>query len=277
MHYGFVIPSSDLRACPELAAAAEAAGWDGVFIPDCIAIDTPTVPPHPTYDPWIVLAAMALRTQRVRLGTVLTALPRRRPWKLARETVTLDHLSNGRLILTAGIGAAQDDAGFYRVGEVMDAKIRAQMLDEGLDVLAGLWSGQRFSYHGEHYQVEHMTLVPVPVQSPRIPIWVPVNGFKKGPMRRAARWDGIYTAGLTPAEVQQLKNAIAELRATPSPLDLIYEGETSGDDPEQAQAKVQPLAEAGVTWWVESMWTAPDGLESVRRRIEQGPPRLSAL
>src|SRR5215212_7459062 len=100
MRYGFVIPTGDIHTIPELAAEAEAAGWDGVFIPDCIAIHTPEVPPHPGYDPWIMLAAMAMRTERVRIGTVLTPLPRRRPWKLAREAVTLDQLSNGRLTLT---------------------------------------------------------------------------------------------------------------------------------------------------------------------------------
>jgi alkanesulfonate monooxygenase SsuD/methylene tetrahydromethanopterin reductase-like flavin-dependent oxidoreductase (luciferase family) len=157
MKYGFIIPNDDIHTAPDLAAEAEAAGWDGVFIPDCIAIDTENGPPGPWYDPWIVLAAMAVRTKRVRLGTMLTPLSRRRPWKLARETVTLDHLSKGRLILPVGLGAAKDDAGFYKVGEEMDLKVRAKLLDESLAILTGLWSGQPFTYHGEHYHVQDTT------------------------------------------------------------------------------------------------------------------------
>jgi len=113
MHFGFILPTSEPHPCAGLAQLAEESGWDGVFIPDCIAIETPTIPPLPAYDPWVTLAAMAVATRRVRLGTMLTALPRRRPWKLAREVMTLDHLSHGRAILAAGIGAAQDDAGCW--------------------------------------------------------------------------------------------------------------------------------------------------------------------
>ncbi len=170
MQYGFIIPNGDTQSFPELAAEAEAAGWDGIFIPDCISIETEQFPASPWYDPWILLAVMAMRTRHIRIGTMLSAPSRRRPWKLARETVTLDHLSNGRLILAVGLGAAGDDAGFYKVGEAMDIKIRAQLLDESLEILTGLWSGQPFSYDGEHYHVQTMTLLPPPVQSPRIPI-----------------------------------------------------------------------------------------------------------
>src|SRR6185295_20369401 len=122
---------------------------------------------------WVVLAAMAMRTTRVRIGTIITPVPRRRPWKLARETVTIDELSRGRLILGAGLGAAEFDGGFYKVGEAMDLKVRAQRLDEGLAVVAGLWSGKPFSFKGEHYNVDSMTMLPAPIQSPRIPVWVP--------------------------------------------------------------------------------------------------------
>src|SRR5204863_4018588 len=110
-------------------------------------------------------------TTRVRIGAVLTPVSRRRPWKLARETVTLDHLSHGRLVLPVGLGAL-DDGGFGKVGEPTDRKTRAELLDEGLAILTGLWSGQPFSFHGEHYQVEELTFLPPPVQSPRIRIWV---------------------------------------------------------------------------------------------------------
>ena len=130
MQYGFIIPNGDVRAIAGLAYEAEMAGWDGVFIPDCICIDSESDPMMPGFDPWVVLAAMAMRTERVRLGTMLTPVSRRRPWKLAREVATLDQLSNGRIILPVGLGAL-DDAGFTRVGEATDRKVRRRCLMKG--------------------------------------------------------------------------------------------------------------------------------------------------
>lgn len=161
MRYGVTLPyEEDVRTIVDLGQEAEAAGWDGVFVWDGIDHN----------DPWITLAAIAARTERVRLGTMLTPLTRRRPWKVAQETATLDHLSNGRVVLPVGLGAP--DTGFAKYGEETDRKLRAQRLDEGLDILDGLWSGQPFSYHGEHYQLQDVTFAPTPMQSPRIPIWV---------------------------------------------------------------------------------------------------------
>src|SRR5438067_2363908 len=150
MRYGLELPNAglggDALTLAGLAALAEEVGWDGVFLEDYIVHHS--APYTPTYDPWVSLAAMAMRTERIRLGTTVTPLSRRRPWKLARETVTLDHLSNGRLILGVGLGDV-NDPGFTRMGEVTDAKQRARILDEALDVLVGLWSGQPFNHHGE--------------------------------------------------------------------------------------------------------------------------------
>jgi Luciferase-like monooxygenase len=281
MKYGFVIPGGDIPTVAKLAAEAEAAGWDGVFIPDCIAIETPSVPPGPTYDPWVMLAVMATRTERVRIGTMLTSPSRRRPWKLARETMSVDHVSSGRLILAVGLGAATDDGGFYKVGEAMDLKVRAQMLDESLEVLAGLWSGQPLTFHGEHYRVEGLTLLPSPVQSPRIPIWVVGAWPRLKSMQRALRWDGVIpqksgTGGpMTPGDIRAMRVFIEEQRSQTAPFDIVIEGTTPGDDRAQAIAQLGPYAEAGVTWWLEAMWEAP-GLESVRTRIRQGPPRIDA-
>ena len=154
MQYGFVLPDIDLQNIGNLARDAEEAGWDGIFIPDCISIETKNVPAFPFFDPWVALGLVAVATSRIRFGTMVTAVPRRRPWKLARETMTLDRLSNGRLILAVGLGAAADDAGFYKVGEKMDLKSRAELLDEGLEILAGCWSGKPFSFRGKHYQVD---------------------------------------------------------------------------------------------------------------------------
>jgi alkanesulfonate monooxygenase SsuD/methylene tetrahydromethanopterin reductase-like flavin-dependent oxidoreductase (luciferase family) len=247
-----------------------------------------------TYDPWIMLAAIATRTERLRFGPLITPLSRRRPWKLARETVTLDHLSHGRLVLPVGLGET-NDGGFSKVGEVTDRKTRAKMLDESLDILTGQWSGQPFSYDGAYYHVQEMTFVPVPVQSPRIPIWVVGAWPRKKSLARALRYDGILPAkmnedgsfaDMTPDDIRALRAYIDEHRppaAQPTsteqrhPYDIVYEGETPGDDPAQAAAIVQPLAEAGVTWWLEAVWRTPEtqgGAEGMRARIQQGPPRV---
>src|SRR6185312_4386955 len=138
MKFGFIVTMGDPRAAAELAAEAEAAGWDGVFYWDGIAIGS-----GDTYDPWVVMAAMAMRTERVRLGAIVTPPPRRRPWKLARETMTLDRLSNGRLVFPVGLGAL-DDGAFGNVGEPTDNRVRAERLDESLAILEGLWSGEAF-------------------------------------------------------------------------------------------------------------------------------------
>ena len=155
----------DARRLAELARETEAAGWDGFFIWDVFGGDSAA--PVPVDDPWIALAAIAATTERIRLGTMVTPLPRRRPWKLARQAASLDHLSGGRLILGVGIGTPPEE--FARFGEEPDPRIRAEMLDEGLEVLTGLWSGEPFSFHGRHYRVEEATLLPRPVQQPRIP------------------------------------------------------------------------------------------------------------
>ncbi|HEY0602045.1 MAG TPA: LLM class flavin-dependent oxidoreductase [Herpetosiphonaceae bacterium] len=279
MRYGFVIPGGDARLSADLAAEAEAAGWDGVFVPDGIYIEN-----FPLYDPWVVLAAMAMRTERVRLGTMLTPIARRRPWKLARETMTLDRLSNGRLILAVGLGTL-DDGGFTKVGEPTERKVRAQRLDEGLEILAGLWSGQPFAYQGEQYNVEEMIFSPPPIQQPRIPIWVVGAWPKQRSMARAARWDGLlpykpsdgnpFGAELTPADIREMRAFIDAQRQATTPYDIVMEGSTPGDDPAKGAETIGPFVEAGITWWLESMWTAAADSTDVLTRIRQGPPRVS--
>ncbi|HEX6290969.1 MAG TPA: LLM class flavin-dependent oxidoreductase [Herpetosiphonaceae bacterium] len=276
MQYGFVIPGGDPRTCAELAAEAEAAGWDGVFVPDGISIEG-----FPMHDPWVVLAAMAMRTERVKIGPMLTAISRRRPWKLARETMSVDHLSNGRLILSVGLGAL-DDGGLTRVGEATDRTIRAQRMDEALEILVGLWSGQPFSYQGTHYQVQEMTFLPTPIQSPRIPIWVVGAWPRPKSMQRVLRWDGLLPTMInpdgsfkapTPTDIREMKAFIDERRTATTPFDIIMEGETPGKDRARAQEIVGPFIEAGITWWLESMWTSTGGAKAMRARIAQGPPR----
>ena len=290
MQYGITLPNigvaGDPRIPVELAVEAERAGWDGVFLWDCIYVaEALGEAGQAACDPWITLAAIATQTSRVRIGTMVTPLSRRRPWKVARETVSLDSLSGGRLILPVGLGAI-DDGGYAKVGEVLDRKIRAQMLDESLAILDGLWSGQPFSFHGEHYQVEEMTFLPPPMQQPRIPIWVVGAWPRMKSMRRVLNWDGVLPAKMqedssfaemTPDDLRAMQDFLASQRTQQTPFDIVMEGETSGDDLEQARSIVRPLAEAGVTWWLESVWGTTEttgGVEGMRTRIRQGPPRL---
>ena len=277
MHYGFVLPQGDVHSIPEMAQEAEEAGWDAVFIPDCISIETSSVPPQPFYDPWVMLALIVARTQRIRLGTLLTPPSRRRPWKLARETSTLDQASHGRLILPVGLGAAADDAGFYSVGEVMDTKGRAQLLDESLEILTGLWRGQPFHYDSKHYHIQNMTLLPPPVQSPRIPIWVVGVWPRMKSMQRVLRYDGLLPQKLsnepmTPEDVRAMKRYIDEQRTRTTPFDIVIEGETPGNDQDRARSIVKKWLDAGATWWIEARWEATS-IDEVRTRIQQGPPR----
>jgi len=212
---------------------------------------------------------MATRTDRVRLGAIVTPPSRRRPWKLARETMTLDRLSNGRLVLPVGLGAL-DDGAFGNVGEPTDARTRAEMLDESLAILEGLWSGEPFGFEGRHYRFAPMTFRPTPVQQPRIPIWVVGAWPNERSVRRALRFDGILPQTSDPDEVRALVEFIGRERA-PGPFEIVVEG-TTPLDPAEAGDAVRPLADAGATWWVESDWTGAT-VESLRRRIAAGPPR----
>ena len=275
-------PCADPRTLADLAELAEQSGWDGVFLEDYIVYQNMTG--TPTYDPWVCLAAMALRTQRIRLGTTVTPLPRRRVAKLAAETVALDHLSGGRLTLGVGLGDAWDVA-IANLGEDTDTRVRAAMVDEGLDVLVGLWSGEPFSYQGRFYQVRDITLLPRPVQTPRIPIWIGGQYPKPGPTRRAARWDGSclfiptqYSASgtgqrdWTPEEVREFLASVADLR--PRELeryDMVVGGRARHADWGAERALIQSLGAAGATWWNE--WIMPAERNSVEAAIASGPLR----
>lgn len=278
MQYGFIIPGGDVHTVLELAREAEEAGWDGVFYWDGICIEGAGL----MYDPWAVLAAMAVQTRRVRLGAIITPVSRRRPWKLARETLTVDHLSGGRLIVPVGLGAL-DDAGFGKVGEPTDRRTRAALLDEGLDILTGLWSGEPFRYDGKRYHLDEMTFMPAPVQTPRIPIWVVGAWPSEKSMRRVLKYDGLLpnvlrkdgaSGEITPEDIRAMATYVREHREASTPFDIVMEGETPGDDLAQAAEQVRPYAEAGATWWNESMWPAGGEPERVRARIRQGPPRI---
>lgn len=283
MHYAIYTPNfgpyespADLAA---LAREAEAAGWDGFFLWDHVAGW-----PHPVFDPWVTLTAVALATTRLRFGCI-TPVPRRRPWKLARETASLDRLSGGRLTLIVGTGVGS--AEWDDLGEETDLKRRGAMLDEGLAVLTGLWSGEPFSYAGEHYHVKETRFLPTPAQSPRIPVWV--GGFwpHKAPFRRMARWDGMFPLfeEWEPDKVLPLlREALTYVqahRADPAaPFQVAITGVTPGDHPAIAAEIVAAYAAAGATWWLEGIAPYRLGLEfdvdwpleAFRERIRQGPP-----
>ncbi len=272
MQYGFVLPGGDARQVAEAAREAEAAGWDGFFIADCVW----------GVDPWVSLTAAAMLTERIRLGTMLTPVSRRRPWTLASQTATLDNLSRGRVILAVGLGAI--DTGFAEFGEETDRKTRAELMDEGLAIIAGLWRGQPFTFDGRHYHVRETAFYPPdpPVQQPRIPIWVVGAWPRPKSMDRVARWDGLLpdkvnAAGqreeCTPDDLRAMGAYLAERRpADAAPLDIVMEGETPGDDAAAANEIVQRWRDAGATWWLESRWGDGRG-EEAWQRLRQGPPK----
>jgi alkanesulfonate monooxygenase SsuD/methylene tetrahydromethanopterin reductase-like flavin-dependent oxidoreductase (luciferase family) len=270
-------PYADPRTVAGLAADAEAAGWDGLFVWD-----------HVTFikdwkleigDPWIILTAAALATERLRLGTMVTPVPRRRPSKLARETTTLDRLSGGRLVLGVGLGAPPEDE-YGSFGEPADLATLAGRLDEGLEVLAGLWSGQPFSYRGRHLQVSEVAFQPTPLQRPRIPVWVGGGWPGTGPFARAARWDGVVPMRrggepepLTPDELAGVVAAVRAHRPGGEPFEVVAGGETGDGDAAADRDLVAGLAEAGATWWSEWLNPMRGELDDIRARVRKGPPR----
>jgi alkanesulfonate monooxygenase SsuD/methylene tetrahydromethanopterin reductase-like flavin-dependent oxidoreductase (luciferase family) len=266
---GIIVTTGDPRTAADLAALAEDHGWDGVFTWDGVAIGS-----MDTYDPWVVMAGMAMRTERVTLGAIVTPPARRRPWKLAREVMTLDRLSNGRLVLPVGLGTT-DDGAFGKVGEPTEARIRAEKLDESLEILSGLWTGEPFGFSGRHYRFDPMTFLPTPLQQPRVPIWTVGAWPNERSMRRTLRWDGVVAQVEGAAAIREVVDwAEREWPAAgrDRPWDVVAEGNTPPDDAAGAAATVAEHVAAGATWWIESNWEAGT-VESIRQRIEAGPPR----
>lgn len=281
MKYGLSFPNGgpcgDARTLGELACLAEDSGWDGVFLEDYIVWQG-----HqdvPTYDPWIALAAMAMQTKRIRLGTMVTPPSRRRPWKLAREAVTLDHLSGGRVILGVGLGDTNTtmDVSFSPFGEVTDDKKRAKMVNESLEILDGLWSGEPFSFHGEYFHIDEVTFLPRPIQQPRIPIWIGGVYRKLGAMQRAARWDGaclykLTNGDFTPDEIRDIKSYVEQHRSVQTgAYDIASGGRSRDEDWDKDRALIKSLGEAGMTWWVEYAPPEIGGIEEVRAYTARGP------
>ncbi|HEY7043387.1 MAG TPA: LLM class flavin-dependent oxidoreductase [Nocardioidaceae bacterium] len=285
MRYGLDITAAGPWGRPdriaELATLAERSGWDGVFCEDYICFPGEGTDPVDTYDVWITLALVAQATTRVTLGTMVTPVPRRRPWVLASQALTVDHLSSGRLVLGVGLGDPEP-RNFASFGEVTDLAERAGMLDEALDIVARLWTGQRVSFEGRHYRIHDAQLRPRPVAVPRVPIWVGGALTLARPRRRALRWDGacLYRIptqhgweDVTPEDVRRLR---ADVDARPGGgagyVIAVGGRERSLDDPEADREYVAALADAGADWWHEYV---PPRLsyDEARRRIESGPVR----
>ncbi len=277
MKFGVVTSFGSVHDYVAMAKEAEAAGWDGVFAWDDISVDRSGV-----FDPWVVLGAMAAVTERVTLGAMVFSLARRRPWKVARETITLDNLSNGRLVLPVGLGGTWD-GGYSRVSsDDPSRRVRAEKLDECLDILELAWSGKTVSYQGKHYWMRDLEFEP-PVQRPRIPIWPVAAWPYPKSLSRAARWDGIVVSDKsgaiesekgTPAVVANVAAWIKQHRTTSGPFDVVIEGVSSGADRRADRQMLEPMADAGATWFIESRWESDQSADTVLERIRRGPPQL---
>jgi alkanesulfonate monooxygenase SsuD/methylene tetrahydromethanopterin reductase-like flavin-dependent oxidoreductase (luciferase family) len=237
---------ADPRRIADVAARAEEHGWDGVFLWDHVAYDPPV---RAVADPWVAMSAMACATDRVLLGPLVTPLARRRIQKLARETVSLDHLSGGRLVLGAGLGGDRGGE-LSRFGEELDPRARAALLDEGLARLEAYWSGE---------------LEPQPVQRPRIPVWLAARWPNRRPVRRAARWDGLFPIDLPgPDALAALAGDIREERGEDAgPFDIVVTG-PPGTDP-------APWIAAGATWCLTGFGSQPRAAD-VEAVVAAGPP-----
>ena len=274
---------ADPRTVAAVASAAEQAGWDGLFVWDHLLHRGHA---RPFGDPWMLLTAAALATSRIRLGTLVTPVARRRPQQLARQVATLDAVSGGRVIFGAGLGGPIEDE-YGSFGEPTEPVVLAERLDEGLELLQRYWSGEAVNHDGRHYQARDVTLLPASVQRPRPPVWI--GGFwpHRPPMRRAARWDGavpLFTDARHghPPPVEQVRDLVAyihehrrdELRDRP--FEIVLGGASQGD-PAKARDILGPLVDAGATWWDERQLQKSAGidrLEPVLSRIDQGPPAL---
>ncbi len=275
MKYGIVLPYRSARETAELASAAEQSGWDGIFVGDAIWCE----------DPLIGLTAAAMTTERIRLGTMVLAIPLRRPWHLASESLAIDRLSGGRL--TLGLGAGAVWMGWQGFPDVpSDARTRADMLDDSIDILTLMHQRRQFDYDGKHYHiklslVDEMHYPAKTVQQPRVPLWVVGIWPRQKSMRRVLRCDGLIPmrmaengqfADLTPADLVAMRSFLREHSPAEKAFDIPIEGKTAGLSQLEVQDKIAVWREAGATWWIESTWEIP--AEHLNERILQGPPRI---
>jgi len=273
MKYGIALPYTTPRVVASLSQLAEESGWDGVFLGDAIWCE----------DPMIGLAAAAMVTGKIRLGTMITPVPLRIPWKLASESLALDHLSNGRL--TLGLGAGAVWMGWHAFpDEVTDNKTRAEMLDETIDILTLLYQRKQFDYDGRQYhlkltQLDTMHYPPKPVQQPRVPLWCVGLYPGKKSMQRVLKCDGMIVEkrsrndqsnDITPEDIREIKAYVDANRTETTSFDIVMNGNVSDLNRSQLRDKFLPLIEAGVTWWIDGLFDATE--EKATQRIRRGPP-----
>ncbi len=277
MEFGLDVPTTAAYADPlvlaQMAKEAEETGWDGFFVWDVLfgsnELEVPVI------DPWIALTAIVLNTSRIKIGLMVGPLARHRPWLVARRLANLDQLSRGRTICTVGIGYLERE--FAAFGEDDNPSARAGKLEEALEIMAGLWSHERFSYSGKYYSLNNVTLSPKPVQSPRIPLWVAGGWPHRAPFRRAARWDGACIKSrnqdtrrpLSLADFRACVEYVQVHRTGQGPFAIVASGETPASRRKGTEV-VLPFQKAGASWWVEEGlgWS----LEEFRTRIRAGPP-----
>jgi hypothetical protein len=273
MNYGIALPYITPRAVASLARLAEESGWDGCFLGDAIW----------TQDPMISLAAAAMTTSRIRLGTMITPVPLRIPWKLASESLALDHLSEGRLTLGLAAGAVWMGWNAFP-DEVSDTKARAEMLDETIDILTLLYQRKQFDYEGKHYhlkltQLDLQHYPPKPVQQPRVPLWCVGIWPRSKSMQRVLKCDGIIVEKREPDnrqvdvmadDVREIKAFVDANRTLDTPFDIVLNGKVANLERSQLQDKLLSLIDAGATWWIEGLWEESE--ESAAARIRRGPP-----
>ncbi len=263
----------NVRTQLELALEAEAAGWDGVFVWD--HVNFPGMRPHA--DPWITLGVIASQTKRLILGTSVTPIARRRPTKLAQEILTLDALAEGRFVFGAGNGMFQDE--FEHLGDEGSLRVRAEMLDEGLELLQSLWSDEEVAFEGRHYQVKTPGFGR-PAGRRKIPIWIGATWPKRKPVLRATRYDGIipildpFTDPISPEQVRDLRTLVTEQRGTEEDFDIVIPQTGGSGDPETDRRRMQDFADAGATWVLDAAFPGGETLDAIRARVRRGPPQL---
>lgn len=276
MKFGLALPYNQTKNIPEWARQAEEQGWDGLFWGDAIWCE----------DPMIGLAAAAMATSRIRLGTMIIPVPLRKPWKIASESVALDLLSDGRLILGIGTGAVWMGWQSFP-DEVTDQKIRTEMLEETIDILTLMFQSKQFDYDGNQYhlklsQLNEMYYPPTPVQAPRIPLWTPAIWPGEKSIQRALKCDGVIlekrssageAAEVTPGDVREVKEYINEHGPANNPFDIVVDGKTFDLDEHVRQEKLTQMKDAGVTWWIEALWEGT--VDMVVDCIQHGPPNRS--
>lgn len=267
--FGLFVPPFGELADPgvlaDIAAQAEAAGWDGFFVWDHVLYRSPV---REVADPWIALAAIATRTERIRIGALVTPLARRRPQIVARQTTTLDRLSGGRMVMGAALGRDRSGRELSAFGEEMDDRERAGMLDESLELIERLWTGATVDHEGRHYRARDVTFEPRPVQRPRIPVWIGGRWPRRAPIRRAARWDGYFPIDLAdPDQLAECAEQIRTIRGHLEGFDLIVET-APDDDP-------APWIAAGATWWLSSFGIELATADVVGLAAGAGPPALA--